>query len=479
MTWNVRGLLAVTIIATALSAGPARAADRPQRKTITTRTLQISAAPEPRFALQYRFETAYLDQEAGNAAFLYQTAVGQMMQTNSGDQAIDRDTLSQWYREPIESLPLEKVRRAIARFEQSFRLLETAIRRQRCTWEYPIRKGSIPYVSPLLNEYRTLSRLIAIRAKLEMHGGDMDAALKTMRMGISLARDVGAGPDYIQHLVGLGMAAGTVRQLEGWVQSPNAPNLYWALTTLPRPLVDVRPAIQTESQALLAEVPELRRLEDSVLSNEQVLDLWTRAASWAGYGDGRPGNVLDKSRDVATAMAQYPRAKAALLEQGYPVEKVEAWSPLYAIVVAQYRQFRAIRDLTFKWTYVPYAQARKGLREAELAASGAWKYSQGSMLTNPFVAALPAVKRIAFLDARLARDVAMLRCVEAIRMYAAEHGGKLPASLAEITAVPVPEDPFHGRAFRYEVNGKNAVLEGPVPPDGGPRDGLRYEITLR
>ncbi len=436
-------------------------------------------APEPRFALQYRFETSYLDQEAGNAAFLYQTAVGQMMQTNSGDQAIDRDTLSQWYREPIESLPLEKVRRAIARFKQSFRLLETAICRQRCTWEYPIRRESVPYVSPLLNEYRTLSRLIAIKAKLEMHDGDMDAALKTIRMGISLARDVGAGPNYIQHLVGLGMAAGTVRQLEGWIQRPNAPNLYWALTTLPRPLVDVRPAVQTESQCLLAEMPELRRLEDSVLSNAQVLDLWTRAASWAGYGDDRPGNVLDKSRNLATAMAQYPRAKAALLEQGYPVERVEAWPALYVIVVDQYHQFRAIRDLTFKWTYVPYAQARGGLKQGNVAISDVWKYSQGSTLSNPFVTSLPAVERIAFLDARLARDVAMLRCVEAIRMYAADHGGKLPASLADVTAVPVPEDPIHGRAFRYEVHGKSAVLEGPVPPDGGARDGLRYEITLR
>ena len=61
MTRNVRGLLAVTIIALALSTGPARAADPPQDKAITTRTLQISAAPEPRFALQYRLEPSYLD----------------------------------------------------------------------------------------------------------------------------------------------------------------------------------------------------------------------------------------------------------------------------------------------------------------------------------------------------------------------------------------------------------------------------------
>ncbi len=479
MTRNVRGLWALTVIALALSAGLARAADPPQRKKITTRSLQVSAAREPRFALQYRFEPSYLDQEAGNAAFLYQIVVAQMMQTNSGNEALDGDTLNQWYRDPVEDLPLEKVRGAITRFEHTFRLLQTAVRRQECTWEYPIRKEGVPYVSPLLNEYRMLTRLVAIKAKLEMHDGEMAAALKTLQAGMSLARDVGAGPNYVQHLVGLAMAAQTVRQLEGWIQKPDAPNLYWALSTLPDRLVDIRPALQTESEAVLAELPELRTLEQTVLSNEQVMDLWKRAATWVGYDTDRPRTALDVTGDITLMMSQYPRAKASLVEHGYARQTVETWPVLYAIVVDQYQQFRAIRDLVFKWTYMPFAQARDGLMQGERAVSGIWKYSHGSELANPFVDTLPAAYRIAFLDTRLARDVAMLRTVEAIRMYAADHNGKLPASLADITAVPVPQDPFQGRAFRYEARGKSAVLESPIPPDGGPRDGLRYEITLR
>ena len=95
MTRNVRGLLAVTVISLAVSVGPARAADPPEGATIHTRTLRVSAAPEPRFALQYLFETPYLEQERGNAAFLYQTAVAQMMQTNSGDECVS------WKRTPL------------------------------------------------------------------------------------------------------------------------------------------------------------------------------------------------------------------------------------------------------------------------------------------------------------------------------------------------------------------------------------------
>ena len=479
MARKVRCLLALTVLSLVPYVGQARAADPPQAETIRTVQLRLRPVPEPRFALQYRFETSYLEQEPGNAAFLYQTAVGQMMQTNSGDWAIDRDTLRQWYKDPIEGLPLEKVRPAIARFRQSFRLLEEAARREHCTWEYPIRKEGFPYMNPLLNEYRTLSRRLAVKTTLEIHDGDIDAALKTMYAGFALARDLGDGPNFVQHLVGVSMAAGMLHQIEGLIQAPEAPNLYWALTALPDPLVSIRQAVQMESECLAAELPELQTLEETVLSDEQALDLWQRAAVWVGYDDGGPDRWLDKARDLATAMELYPQAKATLLEQGYSAEKVEAWPALYVIVLHQYQQFRAIRDLTFKWTYVPYAQAQERLKEGDRAISGLWKYGHASGLVNPFVYALPAVYRIAFLDARLRRDIAILRCVEAIRMYAADHDGKLPGALAEITAVPIPLDPIHGRAFGYQVAGGKAILESPVPPDGRPKDGLRYEITLR
>lgn len=134
-------------------------------------------------------------------------------------------------------------------------------------------------------------------------------------------------------------------------------------------------------------------------------------------------------------------------------------------------------DRIFKWTYVPYTQARHGLKQVDAEMSHL--YQQDDAMANPFLIFLPAIQRICFLDACLARDIAMLRCVEAIRMYAANHDGKLPKSLAEIAAVPVPVDPLNGGAFHYEQTGGKAILESAIPPDGGPEDGLRYEITLR
>lgn len=478
MTRNVCRLAAVATIAIALFGEQAHAADPPKTPTIRTIQLQVDPAPEPRFALQYLFETPYVEQEPGNAAFLYQTAVAQMMQANSGEDAIDGNTLRQWFDGPIEELPLEKVRPAIARFEQSFRLLEAAARRDRCVWEYPTREGGVPYVNPLLNEYRTLSRLVAVKAKLDIHDGNVDAALGTLRCGILMARNLGDGPNFIQHMVGVAMAAGTLRQLDAFVQKPQAPNLYWALTALPDPLVDIRKAVQMESEALHVELPELQTVEHAVLSNEQVLDLWQRAAALLGADQKEPGWWLSKTMMIAGAMKLYPRAKARLIEQGHPAETVEAWPPLHVILLDQHQQFRAVRDRIFKWTYVPYTQARNGLKQADEEMSQLYQQDDAAM-ANPFLIFLPATQRICFLDARLARDIAMLRCVEAIRMHAADHDGKLPKSLAEITAVPLPTDPLNGGAFHYELIGGKAILESAIPPDGGPKDGLRYEIALR
>lgn len=478
MTRNVRCLLAIAALSLALCGGQARAADPPKTPTMRTIQLQVSPAPEPQFALQYLFETPYLEQERGNAAFLYQTAVGQMMQMNSGDQAIDGDTLKKWLDDPIENLDLGKVRPAIARFEPTFRLLEAAAGRERCTWEYPIRQEGFQYMSPLLTEYRTLFRLVAVKARLEIHDGDFDAALNTLRCVILFARGVGDGPNLIQHLVGVSMAAGTLRQIEAWIEQPGAPNLYWALTALPTPLVDIRNAVRMESEALLAELPELLTLEEAVLPNEKVLDLWRRAVAMLGGDSEDPGWWLGKTVMIAGAMKRYSQAKARLLEEGHPAEKVESWPALYAIVLDQYQQFRAVRDQSFKWTHVPYTHARQGLKQADEEMSQLWQ-QDGAAMANPFLAFLPATQRIFFLDARLARDIAILRCVEAIRMYAAEHDGRLPKSLAEITAVPVPSDPLNGQAFHYELTGGKAILESAIPPDGGPKDGLRYEINLR
>jgi len=79
----------------------------------------------------------------------------------------------------------------------------------------------------------------------------------------------------------------------------------------------------------------------------------------------------------------------------------------------------------------------------------------------------------------LDRDLAILQCVEAIRSYAADHGGRLPAALTDITGVPVPLDPQHDGPFQYSLSGSTATLESAPPAGGSDKERTRYEISIR
>jgi tetratricopeptide (TPR) repeat protein len=90
----------------------------------------------------------------------------------------------------------------------------------------------------------------------------------------------------------------------------------------------------------------------------------------------------------------------------------------------------------------------------------------------------PAHNKCKLIAQRLGRDIAILKCVEAIRLYAASHGGKLPASLADITEVPIPDDPLTGKAFDYKVSGSKATLES-TPTAETKEYALRYNLDLK
>jgi hypothetical protein len=78
------------------------------------------------------------------------------------------------------------------------------------------------------------------------------------------------------------------------------------------------------------------------------------------------------------------------------------------------------------------------------------------------------------------RRFAMLRTIEAIRLHVGQTG-KLPASLAEVKAAPIPEqDPITGRPFVYRlVSPIRATLANPTDKDL-PTDyvQMRYELVL-
>ena len=94
-------------------------------------------------------------------------------------------------------------------------------------------------------------------------------------------------------------------------------------------------------------------------------------------------------------------------------------------------------------------------------------------------ALVPALKNVRTAQGRVDQRIALLRHIEALRLYAAAHDGKLPAKLADVS-VPLPVDPITGKPVRYEVIGETAHLRGTPPPghENVPIFNMHYEISF-
>ncbi len=76
--------------------------------------------------------------------------------------------------------------------------------------------------------------------------------------------------------------------------------------------------------------------------------------------------------------------------------------------------------------------------------------------------------------------IALLRHVDARRLYVVAHDGRLPAQQSDIP-VPLPDDPFTGKPFRYEVSRPAVHLRGAAPSavKQDPTYHVHYEVTFR
>jgi hypothetical protein len=260
-----------------------------------------------------------------------------------------------WLKVPLADLPQAQAQSALQQAQTSLEHVARGTRCKGCTWP-PFRPGTMP---AHLKEYRMLTQLMNLKARLQMAQGRFDEAIATIRTNLAMAKHIGESPTVMRGMVGVAMAAMTLQRVEDLAQAQGSPNLFAALKALPRPLVDL-------------EIPmtsELNNLE----SNPQY-------------------NVLTRA--------------------------------------AMRRHLQSSFD------------------------------------------------RVRLLMHRLDATVAALQTIEGLRHYAATHDSQLPARLADITDIEIPDNPVTQQPFPYERRGTRAVLEVPAPQGGVPRDAIRYEIVV-
>jgi len=282
--------------------------------------------------------------------------------------------------------------------------------------------------------------------------------------------------------VAIAVASVTLGPLEEMLQQPGCPNLYWALTNLPKPLVLLDKGAEGERASIAGEFRDLD--ETAPMSPEQLarfiahMDHILSEGKPIKPGDGVRGFLNARSKDEGKLGA----ARRRLVDSGLPEERVLRFPADQVILLDEKREFEVRRDDIFKLLNLPTWQI-----EALAAKTRPFGLVPKSELPDPAKepalfadAFVPALFRIHQVQGRLEQRIALLRHVEALRMYAAEHNGTLPAKLADI-AVPLPDDPFTGKPFRYERIGATAHLRG-TPPLGREKEApfnVHYEITLQ
>ena len=469
----MRRIVSFVFLAAWVAGGLAWADDAPAEAEGKLIVLTVEPAAPAAAVLRYRLLPDTSSLQRGNAALVY-TKLAILMQGGTFEK--QQEQLDQWLELPTDKLPLDEMRKALDSLGGWIDDLNLAARLSDCDWQLPV--GDRPLFSILLPEIqstRSMARLLACKARLDVAEGRLDDALRTLQSGLTLGQNVSRGPTLIHGLVGIAISHVMFTAMRDLQQHPQSPNLYWALTALPSPLFDMRRAADVESSMLYLSYPELRALHDGDHTPRDWPAVIDRVLGELSPQGGRGGS-LNRLALTAVALKAYPDAKRRLIEGGRPAREVDAMPVFEVIAIDALTTYDELRDRTMCWLYFPYWQARPHFEAAEKYLQTEGRNRESIPLATLLV---PAIRSVSRAKARMDREVALLRVIEAARMYAASHEGQLPHSLADIREVPLPDDPLTGRPFDYTLRDDAALLGS--SPGGEPAEQnlyLRYELRL-
>jgi hypothetical protein len=441
--------------------------------------LTISPAAEPVPALKYRLLPSISEQTHGNAAIDYEVAL-----LSPDLRPIDEKKFNSWLDLRPDGLPRKDVEKAITPYAALFAALEQASRRDTCDWQLPIVRDGFNTRLDHFQGIRLAAKVLALRARLQIAADDLDGALCSMRTIFKMSRDCNEARLLIPTIIACAAAATNTDTLQALVQHPKAPNLYWALTDLPSPLIECRPAFEVETLMMEYQFPQLgvfrsRRLsaEEARRLSDEILKRWVRDVRIPGFSIGK---TFQEAQARFAAAARAANDKRALLDSGWSNADVASMAPEQVAWLLLDYHWRVYRDDLCKWARVPAPQRTIGLRRRERRLKEFFS-SEANPLAGFELVRLFEDEQTFYASAdRRDRPIALFRVVEALRLYAAAHQGALPASLDQIDQVPIPVDPMTGLPFRYRyAEDGTASLETPPLDRNNQFYGRHYVIRVR
>jgi len=437
----------------------------------------------PTPALKYQLLPDARATVSGDAAPLYKR-VGELLAKKEFEKK--RLPIFDWLAAPLEELPREDVRKFLTDYQEVYKLLDQAARCERCDWkilEQVRAKGTGVKVPDEADPTWWGGKMLALRARLEIAEGHLEDALWSLRAGLVLVRRTGEALCKHCFVMGVGLAVDMQRVLEDFVARPDAPNLYFALTDLPQPFLNLRQPLEGERLGVYATFPGLPdvilKSDAPPMTAQQIQESVAFIGAVSFPDDADEKAALTKL--TKTILARHEAATKAVIASGRPRAKVVAMPHVQVALLHAMLEFDAALDEVLVAQNLPYPQCAERVRKVVETVENARK-------NDPNAPALPVAREMLYridlvtlFRVRTDRRFAALRTVEAIRLYAATHDGKFPARLADIEEVPAPLDPVTAKDFEYRCDGDVATLRGPAPGKDKPNSDntLVYELRIR
>ena len=267
----------------------------------STVKLELKPAKAPKPSNKYKLLTIPEPNDDTDACPFYQKSIGLLPRN------LRKTRISNWLKMPPEQLPQEQVLETLENFKSSLQLVKKASKCSKCIWKVPDKLQP----DESLTKYRSLTRIIALNARLHIARGNYEQALDTIQTGLSMARHIGQGPTLHQGMVGIAIAAAMLNEIEQLMQMPDAPALYQALKNLPKPFID----LDKSSKAEMTELNSSPQFEN----NPMLLKLKQKEYQLRNKRIGQITTRLDR-RITALQCIEAIRLYAAANDEKFPTE---------------------------------------------------------------------------------------------------------------------------------------------------------------
>ena len=452
--------------------------------TARTRRLTLHPMLEPVPALQYRLIPDDYERIDGNAAVFYLKAMGFLEEMHAREmvtkfhresekqaeaQGKDDYPPYEWMKMNPKDLPVEEVKKflRLVRFQEP--MLRDASLRSKFSLDRNIRgvDNPIMYLLPEINQIRQVARYQSLRFRLALAEDRIDDAIKYLGQNYALASHLGQDDFFVSSLVGIAIGSIAWNDTLYLLERPDAPNMYWAFATLPKPLVSIERAFAYERHLLFEQVKLLREINATPRTPGYWQDFVDRLIAQSDSFEvvfDASWNLKDMDKTSARALvasaiaAAYPGAKQYLVnEVVMDTEMVNDYPKAQTVFLALKIYSERARDEQLKWQYLPYPLIEASPLYTKSIEQLIVDERRFGLITKPAQTLFPAVQAIGSAVQRLQQYIAMAQTVEAIRYHAAKNDGKLPTSLATLE-LPAISDPITGRPFEYRLNGNRAIL---------------------